>query len=73
MLILLIVLLDYFFFSFENMEKFEVMMAEEVEVGLDLKVELVEEEADERGRMKSPINQLGASSPGRSLDIVFFP
>ena len=63
MLILLIVLLDYFFFSFENMEKFEVMVAEELEVGLVLKVELVVEEAEERGRMKSPRNQLGASLP----------
>ena len=38
-------------------------MAEEAEAGLDLTVELAAEEAEERGRMKSPRNQFGASSP----------
>ena len=50
-----------FIFVFENREKLEAMVAEEAEAGLDLKVELAA--AEERGRMKSPRNQFGASSP----------
>ena len=55
-----------FIFVFENREKLEAMVAEEAEeaeAGLDLTVELAAEEAEERGRMKSPRNQLGATNP----------